>query len=68
MPEEEGVIPDRIQCTIREYPPRNSTFALGKAILDEFRLVGLIVPYDGYSNTSGTVLYPIDLPGYLIMN
>ena len=50
-----GVIPDRIQCTIREYPPRTSTGALGEAILEQFRLVELIVPLDGYSSTSGTV-------------
>ena len=46
-------MPDRIQCTIREYPPRTSTGALGEAILEQFQLVNLIV--DGYSNTSGTV-------------
>ena len=54
-----GIILDRIQCTIREYPPRTSTGALGEAILEQFRLVELIIRYDGYSNTSGTVLYSI---------
>ena len=49
-------MPDRIQCTIREYPPRNSTGALGEAILDQFRLVELILPLNG-SFSSGIVLY-----------
>ena len=50
---------DRFECTIREYPPRNSTGSLGEATVNLFRLVRFIIPNVGYSFTSGTMLYSI---------
>ena len=56
---------DRLDCSVKEYPPRLSTPTVGQRLLDSLRNMKFIIPSQTFSSSSGIIHYTYQ---YLIID